>query len=207
MTARRPELRLRARRPETSREDRGDPHLSPAAPTHRARARSASGRPRTRRMGALSARVSDATSADRCRGAGVEARGRRPDRSRDRAPTPRSPRAEQRQHRRSARHQSPYGTRASAFHFPKAGSHHPTSSGSPGNRTQPGLTRLRDAASSGIRSSGSGRLRHGPPELGAYVAAGELCFCRGCAEAIRPPAYVATVLGMTGLKRGRKVVR
>jgi hypothetical protein len=30
------------------------------------------------------------------------------------------------------------------------------------------------------------------------VAAGELCFCRGCAEAIRPPAYVATVLGMTG---------
>jgi hypothetical protein len=61
---------------------------------------------------------------------------------------------------------------------------------------------LRDAASSGIRSCGSGRPRHGPPELGAYVAAGELCFCRRCAEAIRPPAYVATVLGMTGREEG-----
>jgi hypothetical protein len=43
--------------------------------------------------------------------------------------------------------------------------------------------------------------------LGTYVAAGELCICHNYGEAIRSPAYVATVLGMTGRKRGREVVR
>ncbi len=38
---------------------------------------------------------------------------------------------------------------------------------------------------------------HRPPELGACLTEGELCICRRCAEAIRPPAYVAAVLGMT----------
>jgi len=38
----------------------------------------------------------------------------------------------------------------------------------------------------------------GPPELGAYVDAGEPCIWPSCVLAIRPPAYLAAVLGMSG---------
>jgi hypothetical protein len=41
------------------------------------------------------------------------------------------------------------------------------------------------------------RSPQGPAEFGACLTDGALCLCRGCAEAIRPPAYVAAVLGMT----------
>jgi len=37
-----------------------------------------------------------------------------------------------------------------------------------------------------------------PPELGAYVDAGEPGIWPSCVLAIRPPAYLAAVLGMSG---------
>jgi len=45
---------------------------------------------------------------------------------------------------------------------------------------------------------------HGPPELGAYVDAGEPGIWPSCVLAIRPPAYLAAVLGMSGSKRDAK---